>query len=132
MVLRASRPTPFNLPTLVFINCLLRIPTGNLRRTIIVLAKRGNCMRLKDSQTSTSSWPYLRRGFPWKMLRQDWIPRFSVLGHHGLKRMIEVRLPRDLYLESYHEGLKKWVDVGNSGMFTPEMVLPMHGVSLER
>ncbi|URE32511.1 hypothetical protein MUK42_13190 [Musa troglodytarum] len=105
---------------------------GNLRRTIIVLAKRGNCMRLKDSQTSTSSWPYLRRGFPWKMLRQDWIPRFSVLGHHGLKRMIEVRLPRDLYLESYHEGLKKWVDVGNSGMFTPEMVLPMHGVSLER
>ncbi|URE32512.1 hypothetical protein MUK42_13190 [Musa troglodytarum] len=72
---------------------------GNLRRTIIVLAKRGNCMRLKDSQTSTSSWPYLRRGFPWKMLRQDWIPRFSVLGHHGLKRMIEVRLPRDLYLE---------------------------------
>ncbi|CAL9133559.1 unnamed protein product [Musa textilis] len=91
MVLRASRPTPFNLPTL----------------------------------TSTSSWPYLRRGFPWKMLR------FSVFGHHGLKRMIEVRLPRDLYLESYHEGLKKWVDVGNSGMFTPEMVLPMHGVSLE-
>ena len=31
--------------------------------------------------------------------RQDWIPRFSVLGHHGLKRMIELRLPGDLYLE---------------------------------
>ncbi|CAL9148635.1 unnamed protein product [Musa hybrid cultivar] len=46
--------------------------------------------------------------------------------------MIELRLPGDLYLESYHEGLKKWVEVGNSGMFTPEMVLPMHRVSLER
>ncbi|URE32514.1 hypothetical protein MUK42_13190 [Musa troglodytarum] len=69
---------------------------------------------------------------PFQSPNPDWIPRFSVLGHHGLKRMIEVRLPRDLYLESYHEGLKKWVDVGNSGMFTPEMVLPMHGVSLER
>ncbi|CAL8120336.1 unnamed protein product [Orchesella dallaii] len=26
---------------------------------------------------------------------------------------------------SYHEGLKKWVEVGNSGMFRPEMLLPM-------
>ncbi|KAF3679050.1 putative phenylalanine--tRNA ligase alpha subunit [Capsicum annuum] len=26
---------------------------------------------------------------------------------------------------SYHEGFKKWVEVGNSGMFRPEMLLPM-------
>jgi len=25
----------------------------------------------------------------------------------------------------YHEGLKKWIEVGNSGMFRPEMLLPM-------
>ncbi|CAI8034324.1 Phenylalanine--tRNA ligase alpha subunit, cytoplasmic, partial [Geodia barretti] len=24
---------------------------------------------------------------------------------------------------SYHEGLGKWVEVGNSGMFRPEMLL---------
>ncbi|XP_033945693.1 phenylalanine--tRNA ligase alpha subunit [Pseudochaenichthys georgianus] len=43
---------------------------------------------------------------------------------------------------SYHEGLKKWVEVGNSGVFRPEMLLPMGlpedvtviawGLSLER
>ncbi|KAF3638498.1 Phenylalanine--tRNA ligase alpha subunit [Capsicum annuum] len=43
---------------------------------------------------------------------------------------------------SYHEGFKKWVEVGNSGMFRPEMLLPMGlpedvrviawGLSLER
>ncbi|XP_073011303.1 phenylalanine--tRNA ligase alpha subunit, cytoplasmic [Typha latifolia] len=43
---------------------------------------------------------------------------------------------------SYHDGLKKWVEVGNSGMFRPEMLLPMGlpedvnviawGLSLER
>ncbi|XP_022155502.1 phenylalanine--tRNA ligase alpha subunit, cytoplasmic [Momordica charantia] len=43
---------------------------------------------------------------------------------------------------SYHEGLKKWVEVGNSGIFRPEMLLPMGfpddvrviawGLSLER
>lgn len=43
---------------------------------------------------------------------------------------------------AYHPGLKKWVEVGNSGMFRPEMVLPMGipedvriiawGLSLER
>ncbi|CAL5378513.1 unnamed protein product [Camellia sinensis] len=42
----------------------------------------------------------------------------------------------------YHEGLKKWVEIGNSGMFRPEMLLPMGlpedvrviawGLSLER
>uniref|UniRef100_A0A183GIH4 phenylalanine--tRNA ligase n=1 Tax=Heligmosomoides polygyrus TaxID=6339 RepID=A0A183GIH4_HELPZ len=26
---------------------------------------------------------------------------------------------------AYHEGLKKWVEIGNSGMFRPEMLLPM-------
>ena len=26
---------------------------------------------------------------------------------------------------SYHEGLKKWVEIGNSGMFRPEMLQPM-------
>ena len=26
---------------------------------------------------------------------------------------------------SYHEGLEKWVEVGNSGVFRPEMLLPM-------
>uniref|UniRef100_A0A8C6NJW2 Phenylalanine--tRNA ligase alpha subunit n=1 Tax=Nothobranchius furzeri TaxID=105023 RepID=A0A8C6NJW2_NOTFU len=43
---------------------------------------------------------------------------------------------------SYHEGLKRWVEVGNSGVFRPEMLLPMGlpedvsviawGLSLER
>jgi len=43
---------------------------------------------------------------------------------------------------AYHEGLKKWVEIGNSGMFRPEMLLPMGlpedvnviawGLSLER
>mmetsp|Transcript_40103 Transcript_40103/g.159500 ORF Transcript_40103/g.159500 Transcript_40103/m.159500 type:complete len:498 (-) Transcript_40103:1373-2866(-) len=43
---------------------------------------------------------------------------------------------------SYHEGLKKWVEVGNSGIFRPEMLQPMGlpedvtviawGLSLER
>lgn len=43
---------------------------------------------------------------------------------------------------SYHEGLKKWVEVGNSGMFRPEMLEPLGlpknvsaiawGLSLER
>ncbi|KAK4258648.1 hypothetical protein QN277_005075 [Acacia crassicarpa] len=43
---------------------------------------------------------------------------------------------------SYHEGLEKWVEVGNSGMFRPEMLRPMGlpedvqviawGLSLER
>lgn len=43
---------------------------------------------------------------------------------------------------SYHKGLKKWVEVGNSGMFRPEMLEPMGlpknvrviawGLSLER
>ncbi|KAG7158725.1 Phenylalanine--tRNA ligase alpha subunit-like [Homarus americanus] len=43
---------------------------------------------------------------------------------------------------SYHEGLQKWVEVGNSGMFRPEMLRPMGipenvtvaawGLSLER
>uniref|UniRef100_A0A2K5F3Z0 Phenylalanine--tRNA ligase alpha subunit n=1 Tax=Aotus nancymaae TaxID=37293 RepID=A0A2K5F3Z0_AOTNA len=43
---------------------------------------------------------------------------------------------------SYHPGLKKWVEVGNSGVFRPEMLLPMGlpenvsviawGLSLER
>ncbi|ERN04855.1 hypothetical protein AMTRI_Chr05g72480 [Amborella trichopoda] len=43
---------------------------------------------------------------------------------------------------SYHEGFKKWVEVGNSGMFRPEMLRPMGlpedvnviawGLSLER
>ncbi|XP_014671958.1 PREDICTED: phenylalanine--tRNA ligase alpha subunit-like [Priapulus caudatus] len=43
---------------------------------------------------------------------------------------------------SYHDGLKKWVEIGNSGIFRPEMLLPMGlpedvvviawGLSLER
>ncbi|PAV55971.1 hypothetical protein WR25_25439 [Diploscapter pachys] len=43
---------------------------------------------------------------------------------------------------AYHNGLKKWVEIGNSGMFRPEMLLPMglpedvnvagYGLSLER
>ncbi|EEC08963.1 phenylalanyl-tRNA synthetase alpha chain, putative [Ixodes scapularis] len=43
---------------------------------------------------------------------------------------------------SFHEGLGRWVEVGNSGMFRPEMLLPMGlpedvvviawGLSLER
>lgn len=46
------------------------------------------------------------------------------------------------YFNSYHEGFKKWVEIGNSGMFRPEMLQPMGlpedvqviawGLSLER
>lgn len=42
----------------------------------------------------------------------------------------------------FHNGLKKWIEIGNSGMFRPEMLLPMNlspdvnvlgwGLSLER
>ena len=48
----------------------------------------------------------------------------------------------NIWCGSYHEGFKKWVEVGNSGMFRPEMLLPMGlpedvrviawGLSLER
>ena len=47
-----------------------------------------------------------------------------------------------LHVISYHGGFGKWVEVGNSGMFGPEMLLPMGlpvdvrvvvwGLSLER
>ncbi len=47
-----------------------------------------------------------------------------------------------LEIHSYHEGLGKWVEVGNSGVFRPEMIRPMGipedvtviawGLSLER
>ncbi|KAI0564954.1 phenylalanyl-tRNA synthetase alpha chain [Gracilaria domingensis] len=47
-----------------------------------------------------------------------------------------------LEIHSYHEGLNKWVEVGNSGVFRPEMIRPMGipedvtviawGLSLER
>lgn len=30
-----------------------------------------------------------------------------------------------LEIFSYHKGLKKWVEIGNSGIFRPEMLLPM-------
>lgn len=43
---------------------------------------------------------------------------------------------------SYHTGLSRWVEIGNSGMFRPEMLLPLGlpsdvrviawGLSLER
>lgn len=43
---------------------------------------------------------------------------------------------------AFHGGLNKWVEIGNSGMFRPEMLLPMglppdvnvagYGLSLER
>ena len=26
---------------------------------------------------------------------------------------------------AYHEGLGKWIEIGNSGIFRPEMLLPM-------
>lgn len=47
-----------------------------------------------------------------------------------------------LEIFSYHSGLDKWVEIGNSGMFRPEMLLPLGlpdnvrviawGLSLER
>ena len=43
---------------------------------------------------------------------------------------------------AFHKGLNKWVEIGNSGVFRPEMLLPMNlpknvsviawGLSLER
>ena len=49
---------------------------------------------------------------------------------------------KNSYLSCMHVGLQKWVEVGNSGVFRPEMLLPMGlpenvsviawGLSLER
>ena len=65
---------------------------------------------------------------------------------HGFsERLLEFRvlpLPRVAPLGSYSEELGKWMEVGNSGMFRPEMLRPMGlpegvnviawGLSLER
>ncbi|RWS27458.1 phenylalanine--tRNA ligase alpha subunit-like protein [Leptotrombidium deliense] len=69
---------------------------------------------------------------------------FRKLGIHKLKFKPTYNPYTEPSMEifSYHEGLKKWVEIGNSGMFRPEMLLPMGlpsnvsviawGLSLER
>ncbi|KAF0933124.1 hypothetical protein E2562_013857 [Oryza meyeriana var. granulata] len=59
-----------------------------------------------------------------------------------LEKVKEVHQCSGYGSKGYHKGLKKWVEVGNSGMFRPEMLLPMGlpegvsviawGLSLER
>lgn len=69
---------------------------------------------------------------------------FSKMGVHKLrfKPAYNPYTEPSLEIFSYHEGLKKWVEIGNSGMFRPEMLRPMGipegvnvlgwGLSLER
>ena len=69
---------------------------------------------------------------------------FSKMGVHRLrfKPAYNPYTEPSLEIFSYHEGLRKWVEIGNSGMFRPEMLRPMGlpegvnvlgwGLSLER
>jgi len=69
---------------------------------------------------------------------------FNRLGIHQLrfKPAYNPYTEPSMEVFSYHEGLKKWVEIGNSGMFRPEMLIPMNlppdvrviawGLSLER
>ncbi|KAI4263244.1 MAG: hypothetical protein L6R42_001598 [Xanthoria sp. 1 TBL-2021] len=66
------------------------------------------------------------------------------MGIHGLrfKPAYNPYTEPSLEIFGYHAGLKKWVEIGNSGMFRPEMLEPMGlpkdmrvygwGLSLER
>ena len=69
---------------------------------------------------------------------------FGKMGIHRLrfKPAYNPYTEPSLEIFGYHEGLGKWVEIGNSGMFRPEMLLPMGlpedmrvygwGLSLER
>ncbi|KAI9891410.1 MAG: Phenylalanyl-tRNA synthetase, beta subunit, cytoplasmic [Vezdaea aestivalis] len=69
---------------------------------------------------------------------------FSKMGVNGLrfKPAYNPYTEPSLEIFGWHEGLKKWVEIGNSGMFRPEMLEPMGlpkdmrvygwGLSLER
>ena len=69
---------------------------------------------------------------------------FNKMGVHKLrfKPAYNPYTEPSLEIFSYHEGLRKWVEIGNSGMFRPEMIRPMgipdgvnvlgFGLSLER
>lgn len=69
---------------------------------------------------------------------------FSKMGVHGLrfKAAYNPYTEPSLEIFAYHKGLGKWVEIGNSGMFRPEMLEPMGlpknlrvlgwGLSLER
>ena len=69
---------------------------------------------------------------------------FGKMGIHGLrfKPAYNPYTEPSLEIFSYHKGLGKWVEIGNSGMFRPEMLEPMGlpkdlrvygwGLSLER
>lgn len=69
---------------------------------------------------------------------------FAKMGVHNLrfKPAYNPYTEPSLEIFSYHEGLRKWVEIGNSGMFRPEMLRPMGlpegvnvlgwGLSLER
>ena len=69
---------------------------------------------------------------------------FGKMGIHNLrfKPAYNPYTEPSLEVFSFHEGLDKWVEIGNSGMFRPEMLAPMGlpkdmkvygwGLSLER
>ncbi|KLJ05706.1 phenylalanyl-tRNA synthetase alpha chain [Blastomyces silverae] len=69
---------------------------------------------------------------------------FAKMGIHGLrfKPAYNPYTEPSMEIFGYHEGLGKWVEIGNSGMFRPEMLEPMGlpkdmrvygwGLSLER
>jgi len=69
---------------------------------------------------------------------------FAKIGMHNLrfKPAYNPYTEPSMEIFGYHNGLKKWVEVGNSGIFRPEMLLPMGlpsdvtviawGLSLER
>ncbi|VDQ06227.1 unnamed protein product [Trichobilharzia regenti] len=69
---------------------------------------------------------------------------FAKLGLHQLrfKPAYNPYTEPSMEVFSYHPGLKKWIEIGNSGLFRPEMLRPMGlpeglsvlgwGLSLER
>ncbi|KAK9281819.1 hypothetical protein L1049_004725 [Liquidambar formosana] len=69
-------------------------------------------------------------------------PLFSGMSKLRFKPAYNPYTEPSVEIFSYHEGFKKWVEIGNSGMFRPEMLLPMGlpedvrviawGLSLER
>lgn len=80
-------------------------------------------------------------------VEKDATAKFTFLSRSGMNKL-RFKPAYNPYTEpsmevfSYHEGLKKWIEVGNSGIFRPEMLLPMGlpedvsviawGLSLER
>ncbi|KAG4944475.1 hypothetical protein JHK85_049121 [Glycine max] len=85
-----------------------------------------------------------------RVFRNEAVDRTHLAEFHQIEGMTKLKFKPaynpytepSMEIFSYHEGFKKWVEVGNSGMFRPEMLQPMGlpedvqviawGLSLER